>query len=209
MKESTLSSITLAATSTMERVKAVGLRGSTSPESIETSLWTWFYDLLHPCHPHDEHHHDCHHHHDSSGGSGTSSYGDDAYYTDDVNVGGTGYPENISNDPDESSPQPSDGTFTISDVFTGKASTSSYVMFMLMGVAFIGAIMAAVMIRRKRQQNEEALAANKVQLVKNRHSSFRFFASRSKSFGSVEPGGFVEMGQTDSSNVDFVRVDEK
>eukprot|EP00816_Leptocylindrus_hargravesii_P007249 CAMPEP_0196801450 /NCGR_PEP_ID=MMETSP1362-20130617/1211_1 /TAXON_ID=163516 /ORGANISM="Leptocylindrus danicus, Strain CCMP1856" /LENGTH=209 /DNA_ID=CAMNT_0042172423 /DNA_START=22 /DNA_END=651 /DNA_ORIENTATION=+ len=209
MTESTESTINLAATSTMERVKIVGLRGNASPESIETSLWTWFYDLLHPCHPHDENHHDCHHHHDSSGGSsGGGSYGDDAY-NDDVNVGGTDYPENISNDLDDTTPQPSDGTFTISDVFTGKASTSSYVMFMLMGAAFIGAIMAAVMIRRKRQQDEEALAANKVELVKNRHSSFRFFAMRSKSFGSVEPGAFVEMGETKSSNVDFVRVSEK
>ena len=197
-----IESNTLAATSTMARIKADGLRGA-SPESTETSLWTWLYDLLHPCHPHDQHH-DCH----SSGGgsSSSSSTDDDSYYYDDVNVDSTGEQENISNDLDDEAANPSGGTFTISDVFSGQAKTSSYVMFMILGLALVGSIVAAVMMRWKRQHqlNEEALAEGNVNLVKNRHSSFRFFASRSKSFNSVEPG--FEMGET-KSNVDFVRVE--
>lgn len=163
---------------------------NTATAATEVSLWTWFYDLVHPCHP--DEHHDCPHHHDTKSSSSSSSNTTDvtSTYTDDIN--------NISND------------VTTSGLESESVQATSYWMYVLVAGAAVGSVIGGVLLSRKKMVDQKHPKG----LISARMQSFQYFLSESSAAkclggdcGAIQMGDMDVDGQRGDSDVDFVRVE--
>ena len=178
----------------MQRTLYLSLLTLLLATSAQASLWSWLYELIHPCHPDETH--ECPHHHPHHDTKTDATPTTTTTYTDDY--------VDISNDISTSSGSDGVTTTTNSGYKTESTHQAGYWMYVMVAGAAVGSVVGAVLLSRKRMDDSKPKG-----LLNSRMQSFRYFLENSKAGKCLGDCGAIEMPASGESDVDFVRVNDK